>query len=225
MHRLVYSSGVVAFGALRLVFAFDRAQNILSKFFGYTWNASFALGLSQLFRLHLVPRLVLKSRLKFVRQEPPGQKPVQGLTRLAAATNSNAGNSMAEVYPVPLEKAFLKVLLRTLKGRKSAPQRPRFLVRNRKSRHTPVYTESRLRIQIIDPRLRSEYPRLIRGPSAPSPKSLGLRCVQNGSSARREEGASRPTLRSCRSGSFAPVSKWGGAGWLFFCVARSAVMI
>jgi hypothetical protein len=148
---------------LALVFAFDRAQNILSKFFGYAWNASFPLGLSQLFRLHPVPRLVLKSRLKFVRQEPPGQKPVQGLTRLAAATNSNAGNSMAEVYPVPLEKAFLEVLLRTLKSRESAPQRPRFLVRNRKSRHTPVYTESRLGIQIIDQRPQSEYRRFARG--------------------------------------------------------------
>ena len=138
------------------VFAFDRAQNILSKFFGYALSAPFPLGLSQLFRLHLVPRLILKSRLKFVRQEPPSQKPVQGLARLAAATNSNAGGSMPEIYPVPVEKAFLKVLLRTLKSRKPALQRPGFLVRNRKSRHTAVYTESRLGIQIIDPRLKTE---------------------------------------------------------------------
>jgi hypothetical protein len=54
-------------------------------------------------------------------------------------------------------------LLRTLKSRESAPQRPRFLVRNRKSRHTPVYTESRLGIQIIDPRPQSEYRRFARG--------------------------------------------------------------
>jgi hypothetical protein len=150
-------------GTLGLVFAFNGGQNVLSKSFGDAWNASFPLGLSQLFRLHLVPRLVLKSRLEFVRQQPAGQKPVQGLTRLAAATNSNAGGSMAEVYPVPLEKAFLEVLLRTLKSRESAPQRPRFLVRNRKSRHTPVYTESRLGIQIIDPRPQSEYRRFARG--------------------------------------------------------------
>ena len=46
--------------------------------------------------------------------------------------------------------------------------------------------------------------------SVPSPKSLGLRCVQNGPPARREEGASRTILRSCRSGSLPPVSKWCG---------------
>ena len=147
---------------LSLVFAFDRAQNILSKFFGYALRASFPLDLSQLFRLHLVSRLVLKSRLKFVRQEPPRQKPVQRLARLAAATNSNAGGWMAEIYPVPLEKAFLKVLLRTLKSRKPAPQRLGFLVRNRKSRHTALYTESRLGIQIIDPRLKSRAPAIKR---------------------------------------------------------------
>ena len=135
----------------------------MSKFVGYIRSASFPFNLSQLFSLHLVAPLVLKSGLEFVCQESAGQKPVQGLARLPATTNPNAGGSMTEIYPVSLKKAFLKVSLRTLQGRKSAPQRPRFLVRNRKSRHSPFYTESCLGIQIIEPRLQNGCSRFIRG--------------------------------------------------------------
>jgi hypothetical protein len=65
-------------------------------------------------------------------------------------------------------------------------------------------------------------------PCAPSPKSLGLRCVQNGSSARREEGAYLDRYVTDEQRSSRPIfnaTPWAGAGWPFFCVARSAVMI
>ena len=46
-------------------------------------------------------------------------------------------------------------------------------------------------VLVLNPLARSNEYRAFTGlePSAPSPKSLGLRCVQNGSPARREEGA------------------------------------
>jgi hypothetical protein len=64
--------------------------------------------------------------------------------------------------------------------------------------------------------------------SVPSPKSLGLRCVQNGSSARREEGAYPDRYVTDEQRSSRPIfnaTPWAAAGWLFFCVARSTVMI
>src|ERR1700732_2243697 len=61
--------------------------------------------------------------------------------------------------------------------------------------------------------------------SVPSPKSLGLRCVENGPPARREEGASlkrnEPAEQRCRRPIF-NATLWAAAGWLFFRVARSA---
>src|ERR1700694_5503182 len=64
--------------------------------------------------------------------------------------------------------------------------------------------------------------------SAPSPKSLGLRCVQNGSSARREEGAYLDRNVTDEQRSSRPIfnaTRWAAASWLFFRVARSTVMI
>src|SRR5258708_22745795 len=60
--------------------------------------------------------------------------------------------------------------------------------------------------------------------SVPSPKSLGLHCVQNGPPARREEGAYLKRYvtdeqRSCRP--IFNATLWAAAGWLFFRVARS----
>ena len=55
--------------------------------------------------------------------------------------------------------------------------------------------------------------------SAPSPKSLGLRCVQNGSSARREEGAYLDRYVTDEQRSSRPIfnaTLWAAAGWLFF---------
>jgi hypothetical protein len=85
----------------------------------------------------------------------------------------------------------------------------------------------------------------LRHTSAPSPKSLGFRCVQNGSSARREEGASRTSFRlvvvwfasaalklvrdvTDEQRSSRPIfnaTLRAAASWLFFRVARSTVMI
>ncbi len=67
-----------------------------------------------------------------------------------------------------------------------------------------------------------------RQPSAPSPKSLGLRCVQNGSSARREEGAYLDRYVTDDQRSSRPIfnaTLWAAAGGLFFRVARSTAMI
>src|SRR5271166_521156 len=64
--------------------------------------------------------------------------------------------------------------------------------------------------------------------SAPSPKSLGFRCVQNGSSARREEGAYLDRYVTDEQRSSRPIfnaTLRAVAGWLFFRVARSTVMI
>ena len=65
-------------------------------------------------------------------------------------------------------------------------------------------------------------------PSAPSPKSLGLRWVQNGSSARREEGAYLDRYVTDEQRSSRPIFNATlrvAASWLFFRVARSTVMI
>src|SRR5271157_1930590 len=64
--------------------------------------------------------------------------------------------------------------------------------------------------------------------SAPSPKSLGFRCVQNGSSARREEGAYLDRYVTDEQRSSRPIfnaTLRAGASWLFFRVARSTVMM
>jgi len=61
--------------------------------------------------------------------------------------------------------------------------------------------------------------------SVPSPKSLGLRCVQNGPPARREEGAYLKRYVTDEQRSRRPIfnaTLWAAAGWLFFRVARSA---
>jgi hypothetical protein len=116
----------------------DRAQSILSKFVAQAWRFLFTLCFPQLFRFDLVPRFVLKSGFKFIRQKPPGQKSVQGLTCLLATPDSNASGSVAQFYSVPLQEAFLKVLLGAPEGRKTGPQRSRFLVRYRENRHDPL---------------------------------------------------------------------------------------
>src|SRR5271157_5909877 len=57
--------------------------------------------------------------------------------------------------------------------------------------------------------------------SAPSPKSLGFRCVQNGSSARREEGAYLDRYVTDEQRSSRPIfnaTLWAAAGWLFFAL-------
>jgi hypothetical protein len=115
-----------------------RAQSILSKFVAQAWRFLFALCFPQLFRFDLVSRFVLKSGFKFIRQKPPGQKSVQGLTCLLATTDSNASGSVAQFYSVSLKEAFLKVLLGAPEGRKTGPQRSRFLVRYRENRHDPL---------------------------------------------------------------------------------------
>jgi hypothetical protein len=64
--------------------------------------------------------------------------------------------------------------------------------------------------------------------SAPSPKSLGFRCVQNGSSARREEGAYLDRYVTDEQRSSRPIfnaTLRAAASWLFFRVARSTVMM
>src|ERR1700738_2904919 len=64
--------------------------------------------------------------------------------------------------------------------------------------------------------------------SVPSPKSLEFRCVQNGSSARREEGAYLDRYVTDEQRSSRPIfnaTLRAAASWLFFCVARSTVMI
>ena len=64
--------------------------------------------------------------------------------------------------------------------------------------------------------------------SVPSPKSLGFRCVQNGSSARREEGAYLDRYVTDEQRSSRPIfnaTLRAAASWLFFRVARSTVMI
>ena len=121
-----------------LFFSLDRAQRILSKLVAQTWHSPFTLCFSQPFRLDLVSRFVLKSGFKFIRQKPPGQKSVQGLTCLLATTDSNASGSVAQFYSVSLKEAFLKVLLGAPEGRKTGPQRSRFLVRYRENRHDPL---------------------------------------------------------------------------------------
>src|SRR5208283_4483927 len=63
--------------------------------------------------------------------------------------------------------------------------------------------------------------------SAPSPKFLGFRCVQNGSSARREEGAYLDRYVTDEQRSSRPIfnaTLRAAASWLFFRVARSTVM-
>jgi hypothetical protein len=60
--------------------------------------------------------------------------------------------------------------------------------------------------------------------SVPSPKSLGLRCVQNGPPARREEGAYLNRYVTDEQRSHRPIfnaTPWAAASWLFFRVARS----
>src|SRR5271165_2453651 len=62
---------------------------------------------------------------------------------------------------------------------------------------------------------------------APSPESLGFRCVQNGSSARREEGAYLDRYVTDEQRSSRPIfnaTLRAAASWLFFRVARSTVM-
>jgi len=115
-----------------------RAQSILSKFVAQAWRFLFALCFPQLFRFDLVSRFVLKSGFKFIRQKPPGQKSVQGLTCLLATTDPNASRSVAQFDSIPLKEAFLKVLLGAPQGQKPVPQRSRFLVRNRENRHGSV---------------------------------------------------------------------------------------
>src|ERR1700675_1769002 len=64
--------------------------------------------------------------------------------------------------------------------------------------------------------------------SAPSPRSLGFRCVQKGSSARREEGAYLDRYVTDEQRSSRPIfnaTLRAAASWLFFRVARSTVMI
>src|SRR5258708_34178987 len=66
------------------------------------------------------------------------------------------------------------------------------------------------------------------GTSVPSPKSLGLRCIQNGPPARREEGAYLNRYVTDEQRSRRPIfnaTLWAAAGWLFFRVARSTVSI
>ena len=63
--------------------------------------------------------------------------------------------------------------------------------------------------------------------SAPFPKSLGFRCVQNGSSARREEGAYLDRYVTDEQRSSRPIfnaTLRAAASWLFFRVARSTRM-
>src|ERR1700675_3720389 len=63
--------------------------------------------------------------------------------------------------------------------------------------------------------------------SAPSPRSLGFRCVQNGSSARREEGAYLDRYVTDEQRSSRPIfnaTLRAAASWLFFRVARSTRM-
>ena len=64
--------------------------------------------------------------------------------------------------------------------------------------------------------------------SVPSPKSLGFRCVQNGSSARRKEGAYLDRYVTDEQRSSRPIfnaTLRAAASWLFFRVARSTGMI
>ena len=64
--------------------------------------------------------------------------------------------------------------------------------------------------------------------SVPPLKSLEFRCVQNGSSARREEGAYLDRYVTDEQRSSRPIfnaTLRAAASWLFFCVARSTVMI
>src|SRR6516164_3872264 len=61
-------------------------------------------------------------------------------------------------------------------------------------------------------------------PSVPSPKSLGLRCVQNWPPARREEGSYLNRYVTDKQRSRRPIfhaTLRTAAGWLFFRVARS----
>jgi hypothetical protein len=63
--------------------------------------------------------------------------------------------------------------------------------------------------------------------SVPSPKSLEFRCVQNGSSARREEGAYLDRYVTDEQRSSRPIfnaTLRAAASWLFFRVARSTRM-
>jgi hypothetical protein len=96
---------------------------------------------------------------------------------------------------------------------------------------TPWFLDRDFSERSCSPKILPQIPRSFHEedlPSAPSPKSLGLRCVQNGSSARREEGAYPDRYVTDEQRSSRPIfnaTPWAGAGWLFFCVARSAVMI
>src|SRR3984957_4397259 len=61
--------------------------------------------------------------------------------------------------------------------------------------------------------------------SVPSPKSLEFRCVQNGSSARREKGAYLDRYVTDEQRSSRPIfnaALRAAASWLFFRVARSS---
>src|SRR6266436_9340995 len=63
--------------------------------------------------------------------------------------------------------------------------------------------------------------------SVPSPKSLGLRCVQTWPSARREEGAYLKRYVTDEQRGRRPIfnaTLRAAASWLFFCVARSTRM-
>jgi hypothetical protein len=64
--------------------------------------------------------------------------------------------------------------------------------------------------------------------SALSPKSLGLRCVEDGLSARREEGAYLNRYATDEQRSRWPIfnaTHWAGAGWLFFRLLACPVSI
>jgi hypothetical protein len=72
-------------------------------------RAPFTFCFPQPFRLYLVARFVLKSRLELVRQKSPHQESVQRLARFATTTNSNASGPMPESHSISAEEAFLEV--------------------------------------------------------------------------------------------------------------------
>jgi hypothetical protein len=100
----------------------------LPKFLADAGHGPFTLSLSNLFRLHVAPCFILKSRIKLIRQEPPGQESVESLTRFAAAADSDAGGPMAQIDPASPEKVFLEVLFEALKRGKTVPQSSRFFI-------------------------------------------------------------------------------------------------
>ena len=75
-------------------------------------------------------------------------------------------------------------------------------------------------------RRRSTRPRWAGPPSVPSPKSLEFRCVQNGSSARREEGAYLDRYVTDEQRSSRPIfnaTLRAAASWLFFRPAAAGL--